>query len=300
MATVHAPPAEITDLLARLNLEPEAQSIGVQSIGAGATAAVWRVRSRDAVLALRVGKLQESARMRADGAIRRGLLSSGARVARPLEVGVWNGVEFALDELIVGTHPSLEEFSRGLCLEIGETLEQLHALPCSKYGLLENRDDALVGITDTPRDGLLSRLSNPFPLSPLEENSVTWEAPELIPSLYALESELRSVVRSEPFAVNHTDLHGGQMLVRDGRLAALLDFGDATIGPQIWDIASFGYFHGWQRTGWLLEGYGADLLGAAQRFCVVLCLHHLNRAITKPERREKALERLRDTLERLR
>jgi Ser/Thr protein kinase RdoA (MazF antagonist) len=285
--------AGIADLSRRLGLEGE-----LLRLGSGVSAQVWRAARQGQQVVLRVGNLREPARMRADATIRRGLLAAGARVAEPLEVGIWNGVEFALDEWVAGFHASLEALPKSVCQELGETLGTLHALPCSEYGLLENRDDALVGIARTPRDGLLSRLSQPFPLSKLEENAVTWQAPDVLPHLRALESELGAVLGTEPFVVNHSDLHGKQILVRDAKLTALLDFGDAVIGPRVWDGASFAYFQGWDRTAWLFEGYGTADMAATKRFCVVLCLHHLNRAVTKPDRQRKALERLRDTLER--
>ncbi|NJK45637.1 MAG: phosphotransferase [Pleurocapsa sp. SU_196_0] len=206
-------------------------------------------------------------------------------------------MEFALDEWVTGEHP--KDLERQECIELGETLAQLHALPCSGFGLLENRDDTLTGVATDPRAGALTRLEQPFPLTPLEVSAVSRDAPDSLPRLRALESELNAVIASEPFVVNHSDLHAGQMLTRNGHLEALLDFGDACIGTSTWDIASFAFFHGWHNTAWLLEGYGSDQLEAAKRFCVVLCLHHLNRAVSKPERRGRALERLRETLIRL-
>jgi aminoglycoside phosphotransferase (APT) family kinase protein len=283
------PDLEISDLLRQLHLDDAV------FVARGATARVWRVTARGRVLALRVGAPEASARMRADGAIRRAL--PHARVSHPLEAGAWNGVEFALDEWTTGEHP--KNLERQVCIELGETLAQLHALPCSGFGLLENHEEGFFGITTNPRAGLLTRLEHPFPLASLEESAVSRDAPDSLPLLRDLESELDAVIASEPFVVNHSDLHAGQMLTRNGHLEALLDFGDACIGTNAWDIASFAFFHGWHNTAWLLEGYGPDRLKSAKRFCVVLCLHHLERAVSKPERRARALERLRDTLGRL-
>jgi len=54
--------------------------------------------------------------------------------------------------------------------------------------------------------------------------------------------------------VSHTDLHEQKLLTHAGRLAALLDSGDASVGPAAWDVASFAYFHGWPQATVLLRG----------------------------------------------
>jgi Ser/Thr protein kinase RdoA (MazF antagonist) len=287
-------PLEIQPLLRELRLEGDALFLA-----SGATVSVWRVATTRGVFALRVTRAdtREGVRMIADATLRSRLHGLGARVARSLEVGEWQGLEFALDEFVLGEHP--ENLEREVCVQLGETLAKLHALPCSGFGLLENRGDVLRGVERDPRAGVLSRLERPFPLVPLEENAVVRSTPEFLAQLRALESELLEVVHAMPFTVNHSDLHGGQLLVYDAKLTALLDFGDACVGSSAWDIASFAFFHGWDNTAWLLEGYGADRLAAAQRFCIVLCLHQLNRAVTQPKRKPRALERLRDTLKRL-
>ena len=182
-------------------------------------------------------------------------------------------------------------------MQLGETLAALHNLSHTGFGLLENSADALVGIASTLEAGMLSRLSHPFPLEELSESAVATVAPAFLPALRDLEPELMTVISTAPFAVCHSDLHAGQMIVRDGELRALLDFGDAVIGAATWDIASFAYFHGWDKTAWLLEGYGRGSLRSAQLFCVILCLHHLNRGVQQLRRQQKALERLSDTLE---
>jgi Ser/Thr protein kinase RdoA (MazF antagonist) len=287
-------PLEIQPLLRELRLEGDALFLA-----SGATVSVWRVATTRGVFALRVTRAdtREGVRMIADATLRSRLHGLGARVARSLEVGEWQGLEFALDEFVLGEHP--ENLEREVCVQLGETLAKLHALPCSGFGLLENRGDVLRGVERDPRAGVLSRLERPFPLVPLEENAVVRSTPEFLAQLRALESELLEVVHATPFTVNHSDLHGGQLLVYDAKLTALLDFGDACVGSSAWDIASFAFFHGWDNTAWLLEGYGLDRLAAAQRFCIVLCLHQLNRAVTQPKRKPRALERLRDTLKRL-
>jgi Ser/Thr protein kinase RdoA (MazF antagonist) len=285
---------ELSALLHHLNLEATAEFVGH-----GVSARVWRVGVRGETFALRVTRsdTDENPRMKADYAVRHALQGTDARVAAPVHVGVWNGLEYGLDAFISGETPT--ELTRVACVQLGETLAALHGLTHTNFGLLENRVDALVGIAATPEAGMLSRLSHPFPLEPLSESVVATVAAEFLPTLRDLEPELLETINTAPFAVCHSDLHAGQMIVRDGQLQALLDFGDAVIGAAAWDIASFAYFHGWDKTKWLLEGYGQGDLRSAQLFCLILCIHHLNRSVQQPGRQQKALERLSDTLERL-
>lgn len=100
-------------------------------------------------------------------------------------------------------------------------------------------------------------------------------------------------------------MHGGQLLIAGGRLAALLDFGDAAIGPPAWDIASFAYFHGWRLAQAVLTGYtrGEELRRGlyeeARTFAVLLALHHASRSVTlqQPQRMDSAISFLRRTLD---
>ena len=286
---------ELSGLLHHLGLEPKAEFVGQ-----GVSARVWRVQKRGETFALRVtrGDTDEDPRMAADYGVRRSLKGTAARVAAPVHIGVWNGLEYALDEFVIGAMPT--ELSRDACVQLGETLAALHRLDHTGFGLLENRSDALVGIASTPEAGVLSRLHHPFPLEPLSTSAVARVAPAFLPTLRKLELELLETIIAAPFAVCHSDLHAEQIIARDGQLGALLDFGDAVIGAAVWDIASFAYFHGWDKTTWLLEGYGRSVWRSAGLFCVILCLHHLNRSAQHPARQQKALERLSDTIERLR
>ena len=161
---------DLSGLLHHLGLEPKAEFVGQ-----GVSARVWRVQKRGETFALRVtrGDTDEDPRMAADYGVRRALKGTTARVAAAVHVGVWNGLEYALDEFVIGAMPT--ELSRDACVQLG-----------------------------------------------------------------------------------------------------------------------------WDKTTWLLEGYGRSVWRSAGLFCVILCLHHLNRSAQHPARQQKALERLSDTLERLR
>jgi len=104
---------------------------------------------------------------------------------------------------------------------------------------------------------------------------------------------------------SRTDLHEGQLLVADGRLVGLLDFGDATVGPPWWDIASFAYFHGWCLAKEVRAGYTLDpssrreILAKARRFAILIALHRASRPVTlqRPRRMQDAPRFLRLTLD---
>lgn len=194
-----------------------------------------------------------------------------------------------------------------MCQDLGALLASLQGLPVVGHGLLQDRDDVLVGQTSDPVAGLLTRLQDPWPFTPfpLQEHPIAAAAPDLITRLTPLASLLEAVARgSRPVCLNHTDLHERQVLITEGRLAALLDFGDATIGPPAWDIASFAYFHGWRLAHYVLMGLTdeekarQDLLANARAFAVLIALHHASRSVTlrQPSRMHSAVRFLRQLL----
>jgi aminoglycoside phosphotransferase (APT) family kinase protein len=99
-------------------------------------------------------------------------------------------------------------------------------------------------------------------------------------------------------------LHEKQILITGGHLVGLLDFGDAAIGTPAWDVASFGYFHGWRLARVLLTGYTPDewlrhrLLTEARSFAFLIALHHASRSVSlqRPQRMRDAIQFLRRTL----
>ncbi len=90
------------------------------------------------------------------------------------------------------------------------------------------------------------------------------------------------------FSVCHTDLNGAHVLVDDdGRLASVIDFGDAAIVPPAFDIASFAFFFGWDRVDSLLDGYTTNGVfkdirrTEAHQLAVVLALQKIEKHTTE-------------------
>lgn len=146
--------------------------------------------------------------------------------------------------------------------DLGRLLARLHALSVGRWGVLEDRADAVTGVAATPAEGLLSRWRQlwPFDGRPLLAHPVARHAPGLAGALGELRGPLlRYAEASAQVGVCHTDLNAAHLLVRDGRLAAVLDFGDAAIVPVAFDLASFAYYfaahRGWDALTALIEGY---------------------------------------------
>jgi len=87
-------------------------------------------------------------------------------------------------------------------------------------------------------------------------------------------------------ALCHTDLHERQIICRRRRLAALIDFGDATIADPRWDFGSILYFHGPRVLEAALGGYSSDSMlrqkfaADAGFFSAGIALHHAYRSAT--------------------
>ncbi|WP_102128040.1 aminoglycoside phosphotransferase family protein [Deinococcus planocerae] len=264
----------------------------VTFLGSGASCVAYS----DGKRVVRLARTGQAARFEVDAAIRRALMQEGVPTPEPLSTGTLpDGRPFGVDTLARGddSGPSDEGWR-----DLGRALAALHALPHGGFGLLHDRSGAFVGVAPTPAEGLCSRLQDawPFGRAELEDHPLVGTAPALAPLLAPRRDDLENVVHG-PTALCHTDLHGGQVRWREGRLTALLDFGDASIGPPAWDVASLAFFHGWDsaRTTGLPCGREAALFG------LLLALHHARRSVTlgRPARMRAAVTFARGCLQRL-
>lgn len=280
-------------LLAQRFLGPSARFLA-----SGATCVAYTDGER--VVRLSAPHPGKEVRFAVDAAIRAALGAAGVPTSQSLEAGVLpNGRAYSVDTFVVGD--GSEPLPEGWA-DLGRALGALHRLPHSGFGLLEDRSDALVGQAQTAVDGLRTRLQDawPFGETALEDHPLIRAAPELASRIARLRDGLESVIHGQT-ALCHTDLHRGQFRWREGRLSALLDFGDAAIGPPAWDVASLAYFHGWAvaeevgRAASLSCGRDAALFG------LLLSFHRASRAITlsRPARLTEATQFARSCLERL-
>lgn len=115
--------------------------------------------------------------------------------------------------------------------------------------------------------------------TPLERHPLIGTAPELALPIARLRDGLEGVICGET-ALCHTDLHREQFRWQEGRLSALLDFGDAAIGPPAWDLASIAYFHGWEVAEGVASAAALNCGHSAALFGLLLAFHRASRAVT--------------------
>lgn len=234
-----------------------------------------------------------------DSHIRRAMLGKEARVAAP----VLQGHGWTLDAYVQGTHPVRGNIPAKACLDLGKTLAALHALPARGYGSPKlGTDGAIHGEEASPNSGLLTRFTNPLPvgLEALSQHPTCRENPALIDVLPPYLTEIRQKMASAPVAICHSDLHERQIILAGDRLAALIDFGEATVADPRWDMASLLYFHGPQALQDTLAGYGGpcNLFRDAHLFSLGVAMHHAARSTIagKGHRLNTASVHLHDTL----
>ena len=168
--------------------------------------------------------------------------------------------------------------------DLGGTLAILHGLPAVGHGTpLRPTEEGFAAPQSTARAGLLARFDDPLPRD-LADHAIAKSAPDLIDALAAPLAALRHKAETGRPVLCHSDLHEGQMICRGGRLAALIDFGEAALLDRRWDFASFCYFHGPDSLVPVVEGYSGDpetrhaLFEDARLFSLGIALHHATRA----------------------
>jgi aminoglycoside phosphotransferase (APT) family kinase protein len=263
------------------------QVTGLRFLASGANSHVYKLKTNDGDLVLRLSG-DINANYHVDAAIRRQLL--GQPVAEPIASGSFsaantsNSLAWSLDRLVRDVHPTAGNVPERACMELGAFLAQLHALPTQGFGLLRNERRILVGRADSPVAGLRTRLSFLWPYDDITAHAGLELLRPWLMSLNRLQDQVKTAFDG-PLVLCHSDLHAQQLVIWRKQLTAVLDFGDAAVGPVAWDMASFAYFHGWQQTDFVLHGYSDNpslrqqLKQQAQYFVVVLALHHLQRGV---------------------
>lgn len=238
--------------------------------------------------------------------LRRELKAKGFAVAAPLmsslEVGELPSARaWVLDEFIPGSHPARGRIPIQASRKLGSLLKALHTLPAVGFGKPGRLQDATIVADETqPIDGVSARFHNPLPQddAALRAHPLIVAAPNL--ALFVGEALARIGTRlaERRTAVCHTDLHERQILCAGNELAALLDFGDASLLDPNWDLGSIYYFHGDATLKEVVRGYtrntdqAAELSVDAQLFSIGIAMHHASRALLpgKAHRRQVALD----------
>jgi aminoglycoside phosphotransferase (APT) family kinase protein len=192
--------------------------------------------------------------------------------------------------------------------DLGELVAQLHQVPSTGYGMLVDTTEEVRGATSDPDEAFTSRWGAgtwPYNGLPLSTHPIVRAAPHLVMPAAALREQLLAYADVPAHAVCHTDLNRSNYLVEDGRLSALIDFGDAAIEPVAFDIASFAFYEGWEAAERFLEGYASNSVlrdirrAEAQQLSVVLALQKIHKNATRrpdAKRLQDAIAFLEETL----
>lgn len=161
--------------------------------------------------------------------------------------------------------PDASAMTPEVARQLGALLATLHAIPVAGYGMLADArpapGEALRGASDVPGTGLTSRWGQelwPFDGRPLTAHPLVQVAPHLVLPVSPLRDQLLAWAEQGARALCHTDFQPAHVWVEDGRLAGLIDFGDASVLPPAIDLALFASVYGWDLTDALLEGYTAN------------------------------------------
>lgn len=215
---------------------------GVTLLAEGMSSSAWRGTVDGSPYVVRVPKndgrrptprYEDEARLLTD------LAARGVPVAVPSIVEIGD-VACSVAPEIPGEPVRPGEWTPELVGELHEALRILHETPPD-----------LAVETDVVARFHLAR-TWPFDGADPADHPVADRWPERLAALVALAPEIRRA-GAAPATVVHTDLHWDHILVADGRLMGILDFGDAFAGPPGWDHACLRYYHGPDVTGPLTE-----------------------------------------------
>ncbi|OUS05043.1 hypothetical protein A9Q96_13155 [Rhodobacterales bacterium 52_120_T64] len=268
---------DISAILAKLG----DQLVAAEQIDGGATSDVWKVRTNRRVYALKIlNECGAAANLTLDVHLRKNLSAGGAFVAAPVlsSEGFPNmsGAAWVLDEFVAGEHPARGELHKLTCLDLGKTLAILHDIPVSDFGAPQLTGSLISGEQENVFSGLATRFTNPLPIETppaFELSRELWL--KTLPYLV----RIREILSTSSGVLCHSDLHDRQMIIANNRLAALIDFGDATIGDYRWDFGSLLYFHGPRVLADTVKGYEPDgtlqakLIDSAHVFSIGIAMH---------------------------
>jgi Ser/Thr protein kinase RdoA (MazF antagonist) len=279
--------------------------------GQGVTAVGWRAETSQGPVCVLIELPEasrqpgESANLHARVPVMAALHERDPRCPRPIA----SSASDSMPESLRGGLPWLvttwlegepvEAMTDDIARDLGTLLAALHSIPCEGYGLLEDTADAVRGRETERGAAMVGRWYEglwPFDGRALLTHPLARVEPRLLEPVGALRGALlRYAEPPAAAAVCHTDVNPSHVLVREGLLAGLIDFGDVAIVPPAFDIASFAYYSGWTAVEALLEGYAPNAVlrdvrrAEAQQLAVALALQK----VEKHTKRRPDEERLR-------
>ena len=263
-------------------------------IAKGSSCEVWKLTAGGQAFALRVfSGRRNGCSPETEAAIRQSLWSEGGAVV-PCHASSGNvaditiGADWSLDAFVEGFTYQRGQLPASVCVAVGKTLAGLHRLPTRCFGPpAVAANGTFQGREVSPIAGVNARFEQALPCGDvaIAQNPLIAAAPEMKAAVGLAVRKIFDLLDGGANGICHTDLHERQLICVDGRLAALIDFGDAMIGDIRWDLASFFYFHGEDALDHLLEGYYGGEPGErdviakqARLFSFAIALHHASRS----------------------
>ena len=200
------------------------------------------------------------------------LLRAGVPAADTRTVEV-DGIESSIAPRLIGSPVQPGDWRDAFVADVGAALASTHAITVDGHGLA-NAVERFYLARLWPLDG-----------SSLLNHPIVTHLPGDVEWVQSQKNEIINETR-RPACVVHTDLHWDHLLrSADGRLAGLLDFGDAFAGPPAWDFACLRYYHGDEIARRVADHYpgGSDVLRRSALLGIAFALYKLDKTPDRPD-----------------
>jgi len=252
----------IAEKRARLLSGPVADSdVDIRMIAAGRSSQAWLVTddSRRLIVRIPIPSSGRRTSYRSEALIAEHLSEAGHPVCR-WRTAMADDVECSIGPVLAGEPVQYGvDWGSGFITDLAALLRDLHRLPATGWGPLENSSSELRGMSASATDGIAARWFHasiwPFDGSDIDSHPIASLESDLVAQLARMRDLIIDASRA-PFGVVHSDLHRHHLLNIDGRLSGVLDFGDAFVGSTAWDFALLDWYYGEANTDRVAEAYG--------------------------------------------
>ncbi len=144
--------------------------------------------------------------------------------------------------------------------DLAAFLFSMHLCTSSGYGPLCQGSSSVVGTEKNVTQGLIARWCSgqfwPYDGTDLPQHPLAAADEKLLREVESLIERDSSDPTDEPNVLLHSDLHAEHVFIDRGKLAAIIDFGGAFIGPRSWEFAPIALFLGWETADAVMQVYG--------------------------------------------